>query len=372
MAQSDQVIENATFPSLRADINDNLNALYSNSSGTSEPPVTTGSMFWCDTTNNCLKMRSEDDSSWYGIYKTDGSQLYASGSSAAVPAYSKYDDVNTGLFFPAADVIAISTNATERIRFNSNGNVGIGTSAPSYALSCVKTTTGTHAIEAVNNTTGAGSTRLILSNPNSDTNINGFQIINNANDGSVNLINYKNTSLAFWTNAAERMRIHSNGKVAFYNANVEVGSITTSGSSTSYNTSSDYRLKENVKPIADAVSRLMQLKPSRFNFISDKNKTVDGFIAHEIEEIVPECVTGTKDGMKIIGNIVNKDGKVIQEKVEKPEDLKEGQKWEKTGEEADYQGIDQSKIVPLVVGAVQELSKEMQELSKEIEDLKNN
>ena len=148
-----------------------------------------------------------------------------------------------------------------------------------------------------------------------------------------------------------------------------VGAIATNGTSTSYNTSSDYRLKENVKPIEDGLSRLMKLKPSKFNFISDKDKLVDGFLAHEAQEIVPECVTGVKDGMKDVGNITDEDGKVIKEKVEKPEDLKEGQKWEKTGEEADYQGIDQAKLVPLVVSSVQELSKKVTAQEKIIKTL---
>jgi hypothetical protein len=99
------------------------------------------------------------------------------------------------------------------MRIDSSGNVGIGTSSPSYALSVAKTTTGVHAIDVVNSTATTGTSRLILRNPNSDTNGNGFHIINNANDGAVNLLNYKNTPLAFWTNSTERMRIDSSGNL---------------------------------------------------------------------------------------------------------------------------------------------------------------
>ena len=77
-----------------------------------------------------------------------------------------------------------------------------------------------------------------------------------------------------------------------------VGSIQTSGSSTLYNTSSDYRLKENVTPIVGAADRVKALKPYRFNFIADADKTVDGFLAHEAQEVVPEAVTGEKTEMK--------------------------------------------------------------------------
>ena len=111
--------------------------------------------------------------------------------------------------------------------------------------------------------------------------------------------------------------------VAFNNPNGIVGSITTSGSSTSYATSSDYRLKENIILIPDGITRLQQLKPSRFNFITDPDHTVDGFIAHEVQTVIPEAITGEKDA-------VDAEGKPV------------------------YQGIDQSKLVPLLTAALQE------------------
>ena len=103
------------------------------------------------------------------------------------------------------------------------------------------------------------------------------------------------------------------------------GSISVTTTSTSYNTSSDYRLKENVVPIENAVARIDSLNPVRFNFTSDPTRTVDGFIAHEVTPVVPEAITGEKDAVDEDGNPV-------------------------------YQGIDQAKLVPLLVAAVQELS----------------
>ncbi len=86
----------------------------------------------------------------------------------------------------------------------------------------------------------------------------------------------------------------------FRYAQSEIGKITQNGtSSVSYNTSSDYRLKENVAPMSGSIDRLKELKPSRFNFIADADTTVDGFLAHEAQAIVPECVTGTKDAVKM-------------------------------------------------------------------------
>jgi len=133
MAQADQTIANATFPSVRADINDNLAALFSNNLGASSPSTTTGGMWWLDTTNNCLKIRSEDNNNWYALSKTDGTQLFGSGTTAALPAFSKYDDVNTGMFFPAADTVAIATNGSEALRIDDSGNVHIGGTAESQS-----------------------------------------------------------------------------------------------------------------------------------------------------------------------------------------------------------------------------------------------
>ena len=109
------------------------------------------------------------------------------------------------------------------------------------------------------------------------------------------------------------------------------GSITTSGTSTAFTTSSDYRLKENEVAISDGLTRINQLKPYRFNWKHDKDTTVDGFFAHEVSEIVPEAIVGSKDA-------VNDNGEI------------------------DPQGIDQSKLVPLLVKAVQELSAKVTEL----------
>jgi hypothetical protein len=110
-----------------------------------------------------------------------------------------------------------------------------------------------------------------------------------------------------------------------------VGSITVTASATAYNTSSDYRLKENLVPLTCAIERVNDLQVHRFNFIADPDKTVDGFIAHEAQAVVPECVTGTKDEVDDDGNPV-------------------------------YQGIDQSKLVPLLTAALQEALQKIEDL----------
>ncbi|BAQ90902.1 hypothetical protein [uncultured Mediterranean phage uvMED] len=122
--------------------------------------------------------------------------------------------------------------------------------------------------------------------------------------------------------------------------------IDTGGNSVSYNTSSDYRLKENVEYNFDATSRLKQLKPARFNFISNADQTVDGFLAHEVSSIVPEAVQGEKDAFE-----------KYREHQEIPDGKSVGDfKLDENGDKIpDYQGIDQSKLVPLLVKTIQEL-----------------
>ena len=135
-----------------------------------------------------------------------------------------------------------------------------------------------------------------------------------------------------YPNGEVNMRRNTDGAAyAFNRSGSTVGSITISATATAYNTSSDYRLKENVVPLNGAIDRLNQLQVHRFNFIADPDKTVDGFIAHEAQAVVPECVTGTKDE-------VDNDGNPI------------------------YQGIDQSKLVPLLTAALQEALAEIESL----------
>ena len=138
------------------------------------------------------------------------------------------------------------------------------------------------------------------------------------------------------------------------NPNGNVGSVTTNGSATTFATSSDYRLKENVTTSWDATSRLKQLKPSRFNFIADKDTIVDGFLAHEVSSVVPEAITGEKDATQDLGTITDEEGNIVKELVLESS-KKEGETWTKTKTENVYQGIDQSKLIPLLTKTILEL-----------------
>ena len=151
-----------------------------------------------------------------------------------------------------------------------------------------------------------------------------------------------------------------------------VGSISVSGSATAFNTSSDYRLKQNVQDMTGAIDRVKQLAPKRFNFIADADTTVDGFLAHEAQAIVPEAISGTKDETREVNNaVLSSDGRLLGEDITQAEWTAGKQATEKDGEtipaiypsdstwsashtEPVMQGIDQSKLVPLLTAALKE------------------
>ena len=149
----------------------------------------------------------------------------------------------------------------------------------------------------------------------------------------------------------------------------DVGRIESTASATSFVTSSDYRLKENVSYDFDATTRLKQLKPSRFNFINTPDTTVDGFLAHEVSSIVPEAISGTKDATETKEKVVvDANGQVIVEGITEAEwtagkvadedgntQYPSNSTWEASKVVPVYQGIDQSKLVPLLVKTIQEL-----------------
>jgi hypothetical protein len=149
------------------------------------------------------------------------------------------------------------------------------------------------------------------------------------------------------------------------NSGGRIGYIQYSNTATSYSTSSDYRLKENVVPMTGSIDRVKALKPSRFNFIVDADKTVDGFLAHEAQEIVPECATGTKDAMRdeeyevtaAVEEVRDEDDNITTEAVEAVMGSRSV---------PDYQGIDQAKLVPLLVAALQEAITQIESLTGRI------
>lgn len=220
-----------------------------------------------------------------GLISANGKVSFPLGT-AALPSLYPGSNTSTGIYSPGTDQVAISTNGVARLIADNSGNVLIGVAAP-Y-------TSGAYLHVPV-----AGSSRGAWA----------------SSSGS--------------SSSRKHMR--------FENPNGEVGSISTSGTATAFTTSSDYRLKENIVPLTDAADRVKQLQVHRFNFLADPDTVVDGFLAHEAQAIVPECVTGTKDEVDENGNPV-------------------------------YQGIDQSKLVPLLTAALQNAIGEIETVKQRLTD----
>ena len=136
-----------------------------------------------------------------------------------------------------------------------------------------------------------------------------------------------------------KVRRRDTGKVMSFqkSAGTEIGSISVdfSANTTSFNGTSDYRIKENDVKITNSITRLNQLRPIRFNFKENTSKTLDGFFAHEVQTVVPEAVTGTKDEVD-------------------------------SNNEPVLQGIDQSKLVPLLTAALQDAITEIETLKTRV------
>ena len=318
-----------------------------------------------------------------------GYDFTASGSGAGL----------ANMFCPAGYTLGFGTNSTERMRIDASGDVLVGTTTINTG------TLGTsNKFLEVAAGTASGSGTLILSRNTStnDVELGGVRFVNanNADDDGLdadgklvaavsarsvtsdsNAGDDSGANLIFYTkpeagNYAERMRIDSTGAllvgttsqittsteecvhikngdgagqlfldntrssgnqymVQIHRLGTRVGSIQTSTSGTSYLETSDYRLKENVDYEFNALERVAQLKPARFNFIVEPDVTVDGFLAHEVSPVVPQAVSGEKDAVDEEGN-------------------------------PDLQGIDHSKLVPLLTKAIQELSAKVEELEGKI------
>ena len=287
---------------------------------------------------------------------------------------------------------------TEKMRIDTSGKVLIGT----------PTTTGT--ADGLNDlivgNTSSGSHGISIQTPNNQTGYLAFA--DDSTSPNPCFISYDHAGgyQRFWVNGAERMRIDSSGDLLvnctslpsasvkgfgidrkgtigmivtsssatggdshmqMFNPNGQVGSIVTSGSSTAFNTSSDYRLKENVVDMTDATTRLKQLQPKRFNFIADADTTVDGFIAHEVSSIVPEAISGEKDAMAVETTYTADD---VETQGDSPSKNVGDPKTYSTTE-IDAQGIDQSKLVPLLTSALQEAITKIETLEARVQTLEN-
>ena len=396
MATHDYDIANQSGAAFRADLNNALDAIQSNNSNSSSPATTVSYQWWADTSAGVMKIRNGANDGWIELFQLDGTITLEDGS-ASTPGLAFRDDLNTGIFSSAADTLNIATGGVERVElgtttiFNEDGadvdfriegdteanlfyidagndRIGITNSTPSTLLHIANssdpiiriTKTGSSDAEIKN----TNSLDLCCSSGGSAGQIIRFMIgsaTNNLSEvsrftpteylhqhtgsavsvaeatsgnGGISLSSAGNgihLGLNSATHGCIFNRISGSGSIfSFRFAGADKGNIEITSSAVAFNTGSDYRLKENAVAISDGITRLKTLKPYRFNFINEPSKTVDGFFAHEVTA-VPEAVTGTKD------QVATEDSSGISK-----------------GDPI-YQSIDQSKLVPLIVAAVQEL-----------------
>jgi hypothetical protein len=249
-----------------------------------------------------------------GTEGTSGSLIYNSGGTSA------------------SHIFKLNRGASEAMRIDSSGNVLVGT------------------------TTNTGSSRMLI------------QVDGSGGNGITTLPDVDAT----YTPMVFR---RGNGTT--------VGTISSTTTSTAYNTSSDYRLKEDVQPMVDATDRVLALKPVNFAWKVDGTR-VDGFLAHEAQEVVPEAVTGAKDAMRdeeyevtpavyedvIVPAVLDDDGNEIEP--ERTEQRLVSEAVMGTRQVPDYQGIDQSKLVPLLTAALQEALTEIAALKDRVAALEGN
>jgi len=401
MSQHDMSIANQGFPAFRADLNDALPALASNNSGATEPSTMFAHQWWVDTsaTPNLLKQRNADNDAWITVGSLDQAAdtfTLTGGSAGAFTTLSASGTSTLAAVNSGALAVTGAISSTTGANFaTSSGNVGIGTSSPSKKLE-VYAASDSLQIQSVvrNDQAGSGVAAIgfnVSSGASGDTSASkagiGLQRESTQGVGSLRFYNSASTGTADFTASDERMRINSSGnllvgttsgsvKFTVQTSGVDntqnniignggshivanrssasgtqyvlfnifngsgVGGITISSTATSYNTSSDYRLKEDWQPMTGASERVQALKPVNFAWKVDGSR-VDGFLAHEAQEVVPECVTGVKDAVDAEG---------------KP----------------NYQGIDQSKLVPLLTAALQEALTKIDSLTARITALEGN
>ena len=274
---------------------------------------------------------------------------------------------NPGIITTYASDLIFGTNSTEKMRIDTVGRLGVGvtTMAAKFVVQdsslpkIESNYNNSKHLDMGNGGSGCGFAMTTghfmtfnhqpYADRGTDTNLtermritDGGQLLVNATTGAVNSSSGRITAVNKGNMAAFHCAADSTSSrtgIVFTNPNGTVGSVTLSGSGTAFNTSSDYRLKENVSYSWDATKELKKLKPCKFNFKTEPSKTIEGFLAHEVSSVVPIAVTGEKDATE---KYTDEDGK------EKTKDV--------------YQGIDQSKLVPLLVKTIQELEARVADL----------
>ena len=282
----------------------------------SSPTITGNTTFdsgtlFVDATNDKVGIGTTTPSTKLEVKAGSGSIVCKSTSGIGLKTF--YDDGRTE--FTSVNYDGTSTTGAQDYYLTSGANLYFRTNSNSSTVSAILINTSGQAI--VNDVTTIGSSpeklQVWATSP-SGGNQYGVVIGGNSTTYSVYAMRFVNTYVP-----------------------TAVGYISIGSSSTTYATSSDYRLKENVAPMTGALATVSLLKPVTYKWKLD-GKDGQGFIAHELQEVVPECVTGEKDAVDADGN---------------PE----------------YQGVDTSFLVATLTAAIQEQQTIINDLKSRIEAL---
>lgn len=286
MAQADGNVENGNGSAVRADINANLTALFTNNSGPNEPATTFANQTWVDTNNQVLKLRNTSNNAFTSMRTLDGRVILPNGTDA-LPSLFFSNNTNTGIRYDSSvGSLAFLRNGLKHAVFGRTleGQTNAWCFGP-----C------------------AGQSTSIAPTNGNNGNKNSVCGVTIQDDGPVH-IGTKDSERPLTVNkmgdygggndsgAGSMMNFNTNGQFR--------GKIEWNGSNISLTTSSDYRLKDNVVELTGAIDRIKSARPVRFNYTWDDSCcTVDGFIAHEIGEVVPEMLFGIKDALDDDGEI---------------------------------------------------------------------
>ncbi len=408
---ADYVVDNDTGANVRTDLNNLFEAIRQNNGYGSEPTIKYNYMWYANTSSDRMAFYKANASDRVEFISLVNGNFFGPDGSVSSPSYTFTNQASTGFYKAGTNIIGVSNNSVNTALFNTNGTVIKG-------LLDVIPTSGVANFSVKTNSLNDQDSNI---NVIADTTYTsgGFQIKRRAGaNGSSELVHrgtgefildtdeaadilFKTDSTSRWhisgdaADATGSETLDTRGSLISHGSNVEhfltargavffnksdvfeglslvkngttwgtvlhinrlaaaglpdtgstgrliefnynnggVGTITTNGSTTAYNTGSDYRLKDNIVDLTDGITRLKTLKTYRFNYKNNSSLTVDGFLAHEVTA-VPEAVTGVKDDVDSNGNPV-------------------------------YQGIDQSKLVPLLVASLQEAIAKIETLETKV------
>ena len=401
----DYVVDNDTGANVRADLNNLFEAIRQNNGYGSEPTTKYNYMWYANTGTGRMSFYKADAQNRIEFIHLANGNFFGPDGSVSDPSYTFGNQASTGFYKAGTNVIGVANNSVQMAEFNTNGTIvkGILDVIPTSGVAnfSVKTNSSNSSDSNINvvadttYTTGGfqikrraganGSTELVhrgtgdfvidadeaanivfktdsverisfmgdgisegslISHDHTRDILNsaGFAFMNSQNDNgagfeTLSLVKSGNAlGAAFFINRLASAGLPDTGGKGrmheFEYNGTNVGTVTTDGTGIQFNSASDYRLKENIVDLTDGITRLKTLKPRRFNFKTFTDRTVDGFIAHEVTAVA-EATTGAKDE-------VDSNGKPI------------------------YQGIDVSKLVPLITAALQEAIAKIETLETKV------